>query len=185
MINVTAIVEGYGDVAAVPQLLVLAGALIGSPNVAKNPIRAGEWKQLRGNGVLERYLSLAASRVTDQILVLLDLEDDCCAKEYAGAIQRIAVWDNGRGISVGVAFFVREYETLFLACADLQSQYIGWNGECGVGSRRKRTIATSFGEKIQRNTGPVSTDEAAQSCAANLSFPAVPKDSKRSHGSQL
>lgn len=110
--------EGYGDVAAVPQLLGRTGAFLGLPIACKNPIRAGEWKRLRANGVLEKYLSLAASRECDQILLLLDLEDECCAVEYASALERIQAWDNGREIEVGVAFFVREYESLFLACAD-------------------------------------------------------------------
>jgi hypothetical protein len=118
LINVTAIVEGYGDVSAVPQLLSMIGGLVGIPIICKQPIRAGEWKRLRGDGILEKYLSLAASRQCDQILLILDLEDDCCATEYVCAMQRIVAWDNGRGFATGVVFLVREYETLFLMCAD-------------------------------------------------------------------
>ncbi len=118
MIHVAAVVEGYGDVAAVPQLLAMTGSLVGDQIICKNPIRAGEWKRLRAEGALERYLTLAASRQCDQILVILDLDDGCCAEEYNLAVERIAAWDNGRGLAVGVVFLVREYETLFLACAD-------------------------------------------------------------------
>lgn len=116
MIRVAAIVEGYGDVQAVPSLIAKTSNLLGSPAVASDPIRAGEWKLLRRPGIIEDYLELAATRQWDLILVVLDLEDDCAMAEAASARERIELWKNGRDIKVEIVFMVREYETLFLWC---------------------------------------------------------------------
>lgn len=111
-----AIVEGYGDVQAVPSLIAKTSNLLGSPAVASDPIRAGEWKLLRRPGIIETYLELAASRQWDLILVVLDLEDDCAVAEAAQARERIEQWKDGRDLKVEMVFMVREYETLFLWC---------------------------------------------------------------------
>lgn len=116
MIRVAAIVEGYGDVQAVPSLIAKTSNLLGSPAVASDPIRAGEWKLLRRPGIIETYLELAASRQWDLILVVLDLEDDCAVEEAALARERIEDWKDGRDLKVELVFMVREYETLFLWC---------------------------------------------------------------------
>ena len=111
-----AIVEGYGDVQAVPALIAKTSILLGNPAIASDPIRAGEWKLLRRPGVVEGYLELAASRQWDLILVVLDLEDDCAMAEAAVARERVEQWKDGRDIKVEIVFMVREYETLFLWC---------------------------------------------------------------------
>lgn len=116
--RVAAVVEGYGDVKAVPALVARTGLLLGSPMIASNPIRAGEWKSLRAAGEFERYLELAARRGWDRILVLLDLEDLCCKTEAEAALARVKAWAAGRPIVVHVVFFVQEYESIFLACID-------------------------------------------------------------------
>jgi len=113
---VAAIVEGYGDVQAVPALIAKTSILLGNPAIASDPIRAGEWKLLRRPGVVEGYLELAASRQWDLILVVLDLEDDCAMAEAAVARERVEQWKDGRDIKVEIVFMVREYETLFLWC---------------------------------------------------------------------
>ena len=114
MIRVAAIVEGYGDVQAVPALVAKTAKALGQPSIASDPIRAGEWKLLRRAGILEKYLDLAASREWDMILVVLDLEDDCARSESDSARTRIENWKSGRDLSVEIVFMVREYETLFL-----------------------------------------------------------------------
>lgn len=118
MIRIATIVEGFGDVKAVPHLIGKSGALLGIAMSAPNPIRAGEWKKLRNTGVLERYLDLALSRAYDQIIVILDLDDGCAAEESEIAEARLISWNNGRQIPVYLVFLVREFEALFLACAD-------------------------------------------------------------------
>jgi len=118
LIRIAAVVEGYGDVNAVPALIARTGELLGLPIIAPNPIRAGEWKSIRATGVFERYLELAYRRGWDRILVLLDLEDLCSATEGGDALARVTSWAADRHVIVHVVFFVREYESIFLACID-------------------------------------------------------------------
>jgi hypothetical protein len=113
-VNIVAIVEGAGDLTAVPQLLTQIGLMVGDAYVASKPIRGGEWRKIRRDGELERLLALAYSRNPDHICVIVDLDDDCAAQEYTEAQERIRAWKNGREISVGLAFLVREFEVLFL-----------------------------------------------------------------------
>jgi len=56
VIRVAVVVEGYGDVQAMPVLLGKLGGKIGKTIVASDPIRAGEWPSLRKMGKLERSL---------------------------------------------------------------------------------------------------------------------------------
>ena len=114
MKRVCAIVEGFGDVDAIPHLIAKIGAYHETVIVSPDPIRAGEWPRVKRAGELERLLGLAASRKWDQILIVLDLDDDCPVEEAALARERINNWLNGRDIVVSVVFFEREYETLFL-----------------------------------------------------------------------
>lgn len=118
MMRVVAVVEGPGDVEAVPTLVAKAGGLVGLPSLASKPIKAGEWKKLRRDGEFERTLTLAATRNWDLILVILDLDDDCPVEESAAAYERIAKWRGERKIRVEVVFLAKEYETLFLHCPD-------------------------------------------------------------------
>lgn len=117
MIRIAAVVEGYGDVQALPVLLGRIGGQLGQSFIASDPIRAGEWKLLKGLGRLEKSLDLAHSRRPDLILVALDLDDGCVLQELQHAEQRINDWKNGRTIEVEVAFLAREYETMFLHAA--------------------------------------------------------------------
>lgn len=118
MKRVAAIVEGYGDVTAVPVLLARLGALFSEAIIANNPIRAGEWKSIIAKDALPKFLELAHSRQTDLILVALDLDDHCPVEEYKKASEIIDTWRNGRVIPVEVVFFNREYETMFLHCPE-------------------------------------------------------------------
>jgi hypothetical protein len=112
------IVEGYGDQAAVPNLISRMGELVGQQLIAPNPIRAGEWKKIRRAGELENFLELAYRRSYEKILVFLDLDDGCAAAEAREAAKRVQLWRNGRSIDVGVVFAVKEYESMFLSCLD-------------------------------------------------------------------
>lgn len=118
MKRVVSIVEGYGDREAVPVLLARIGSYLGVSVISPNPIRAGEWKKVRRPGELERFLELAYSRKLDHILILMDLDDDCPVTESNLSIPRIEAWKNGRLIRVSLIFLVREYEAIFLCCAD-------------------------------------------------------------------
>lgn len=119
MKTLAAIVEGYGDWDAVPHLVYRIGAYYDKHVIAPKPIRVGEWKKLRREGELERALELAISRRPDQIIVILDLDDGCPVVESTSALQRAAAWKNGRNVEVSVVFLTREYESLFLSCAQV------------------------------------------------------------------
>lgn len=139
--RVVALVEGYGDVKAVPNLVSRSASLFATPCEMVHPIRAGEWKSLRREGQLERFLDLAASRAPDLILIILDLEDDCVAQEAAAARARVAIWLGSRSLKVETVFINREYETLFLqepSCFNIPSpQHIPSNPEQVRGAKER------------------------------------------------
>ena len=119
MVTIASIVEGKGEVAAVPILLRRIAAKV-SPATS---VKAPQPIRVRRNGVLkegelERYVELASKIMgNDQggILILLDA-DDCCPKELADEILRRAHAARGdRRIRVVLA--KREYEAWFLAAA--------------------------------------------------------------------
>lgn len=127
MIRVAAIVEGYGDVKAVPSLIAKAGMLFGVHAIASDPIRAGEWPFLRRPGVLEKYLELAARRNWDKIVVVMDMDDDCPVEESLNAASRIDDWRGNRNLAVDVVFANREYETMFLFSPQCLGEFIEEN----------------------------------------------------------
>lgn len=88
-----AIVEGYGDVAAVRVLLrrVLQEQLQCYDVGIERPIRVPKGKLLKP-GELERAVNLAARRIsaTDGIVVLVDADDDCPAELAPAMATRAA-----------------------------------------------------------------------------------------------
>jgi hypothetical protein len=116
--TLAAIVEGYGDQQAVPTLISRLAHYLGHPAIAPNPIRVGEWKKLRRPGELERVLTLANSRNPDGIIIVQDLEDGKPIDELNQHKGRIDSWINGRSIQVDLVFLVKEYENIFLSCAE-------------------------------------------------------------------
>ena len=81
MVTIASIVEGKGEVAAVPILLRRVASQV-APKVLVNalrPIRV-QRNQILKSGQLERALELAARQVgkgRGRILILLDSDDDC------------------------------------------------------------------------------------------------------------
>ena len=92
MVTVASIVEGKGEVGAVPILLRRIAEKV-SPNSVVNalrPIRV-QRTRIRTDDQLERAVELAARRSGEQgrILILLDADDDC-PKELAAEMLRRA-----------------------------------------------------------------------------------------------
>lgn len=119
MRRIATIVEGHGEVEAVPILLRrLAERLSPGFNVdVPRPIRIGRYKILKA-GELERAVGLAARRAgTDGcILILLDAEDDCPAKLGPELLQRArGEWAD---YNIRVVLAKAEYEAWFLASGD-------------------------------------------------------------------
>jgi len=117
--KVAAIVEGDGEVAAVPVLLRRVAAWR-TPAVFPEvlaPIRVRRDRFLNRNKEFERYLRLAAAKCEDGgwILVLLDADDGCPAGLAAQVLTRAAACVPHRSISV--VFAKREFEAWFIAAA--------------------------------------------------------------------
>lgn len=119
MTVVASIVEGEGEVAALPVLLRRLGAWL-SPDInieLPPPIRVKRDRFLNRDTEFRKHLSLAAMKCGDSgwILILLDADDDCPSEKGAQILQRASELAPHRRISVVLAN--REYEAWFLASA--------------------------------------------------------------------
>lgn len=119
MIKVASIVEGDGEVAALPVLLRRLAAER-SPHKyvdVLTPIRVYKGRFLNKPEEFSRHLKLAAAKCDESgwVLVLLDADDDCPAqKGTAVSAQAQAVIPHRR---VAVVLANREYEAWFMAAA--------------------------------------------------------------------
>lgn len=125
MTTVATIVEGHGEVAAVPALLrrlqqhFRSGAHVHVPT----PIRVPRDRFINREEEFRRHLLLAAAKCGNLgwILVLLDADDDCPAELGASLLARARACVPHRRVSVVLAN--REYEAWFIAAAaSLQGQ---------------------------------------------------------------
>ena len=119
MCTIATIVEGHGEVEAVPILLRRIAERI-APGIAlelPRPIRVGRNRIVKASE-LERAVALAAGRAGPEggILVLLDADDECPADLAAALLQRSEQGRADRSIRVVLA--KAEYESWFLAAAD-------------------------------------------------------------------
>jgi len=117
--SIVAIVEGHGEVQALPVLLrrIALESGVETPPDIPRPIRTPRSKLLK-EGELERAIELAARQSSDDggILILLDADDDC-PKEVAEAVLERAVAARGDRV-IRVVLAKREYEAWFLAAAE-------------------------------------------------------------------
>ena len=118
MTRIATIVEGHGEVEAVPILLRRIAESV-SPETAleiPRPIRIPRNKVVRA-GELERAIGLAAARAGADgcILLLLDADDDCPARLAPRLLERAVAARRDRDIRVVLAKM--EYEAWFLAAA--------------------------------------------------------------------
>jgi len=118
--NVIAIVEGDGEVAAFPVLLRRIAAWR-TPQRAVNiphPIRIRRDRFINRHDEFNRYLQLAAAKCGDdgRIFLLLDADDDCPATTGR------TLHDRARNligeIPISVVLANREYEAWFIAAAE-------------------------------------------------------------------
>lgn len=119
MTIIASIVEGDGEVAAVPILLRRIGEWL-SPErgvMPLQPIRVRRDRFLNRDEEFRRHLLLAAAKCGSDgwILVLLDADDDCPAVLGAQILRRAREHVPHRRVSVVLAN--REYEAWFLAAA--------------------------------------------------------------------
>jgi hypothetical protein len=117
-VPIACIVEGHGDVEAVPILIRRIAAVV-DPSVVldlKKPIRVGRNKLVK-SGEIERSVKLAAATTSGRgaVLVLVDADDDCPAELGPKLLTRARV---ARGdVPLAVVLAKREFEAWFLAAA--------------------------------------------------------------------
>jgi Domain of unknown function (DUF4276) len=112
------IVEGQGDISAVPRLMreTLAQHAIYDIAPAPRPKSHVDVLKLKRAGELERYVEYAARDDGDSVLLALDCEDVCPAEvslDFARRISKMYITKK-----VGVTLFRSEFETLFLHCLE-------------------------------------------------------------------
>lgn len=115
------IVEGQGEVLAVPGLLQrVAASVCGGVALRVNqPIRVKSGSFLNDDGYFTKMVALASAKAAQEngsVLILLDCDDDCPAVLAPSLLAKaLAV---RAGIVMAVALAHREYETWFLASAN-------------------------------------------------------------------
>ena len=110
--NIIVIVEGHGEVKAVPGLVrrILHERLSRYDISRLNAKRANGKPDLLKR--LENFLTYAVIDNCDGILVLLDVEDDCPFQEVATLVDRAA--GLSLNVPVAVVYAKSEYETWFI-----------------------------------------------------------------------
>ncbi len=123
------IVEGQGEVQAVPNLLHRIVALFepGTLLRVSAPIRVKASSFLQDDEYFRRHILLASAKAAQSqgcVLILLDCEDDCPARLGPALLQRASAVRNDVRVIVCLAH--REYETWFLTAA------LSLRGCCGL-----------------------------------------------------
>lgn len=131
MINVTAIVEGDGEVAALPILLRRLNQWL-TPEIHIDvgyPIRVRRDRFINRADEFRRHLSLATGKCGENgwILILFDADDDCPATMACEILQRAQGIVPHRNLSVVLAN--REYEAWFIAAAESLQGHKDFNFE--------------------------------------------------------
>ncbi|WP_345944736.1 DUF4276 family protein [Variovorax sp. dw_954] len=119
MITVASIVEGDGEVLALPVLLRRL-QVWRTPEVQADilrPIRVRRDQFLNKESEFNRHLQLAAAKCGESgwILILMDADDDCPADKGAEVLKRATELAPHRRL--GVVFANREYEAWFIAAS--------------------------------------------------------------------
>lgn len=118
------LVEGHGEVEAVPVVLRRLAASWQAALEVDKPLRFPKQRLLGRQGELERAVQLAALRAGPggAILILLDADDDCPAIRAPELAERAQLSSR---LPIGVVLAKREFEAWFLAAADSLSGYRG------------------------------------------------------------
>ncbi|MCF7984653.1 MAG: DUF4276 family protein [Thiohalocapsa sp.] len=127
--KVASIVEGDGEVAALPILLRRLGEWRTPESFVQPlpPIRIRRDRFLNRDAEFNRHMQLASEKCAEEgwILVVLDADDDCPAELGADILARAQVCAPHRRISVVLAN--REYEAWFIAAAQSLHGQRGFN----------------------------------------------------------
>ncbi len=172
MTVVASIVEGDGEVAALPTLLRRVGAWQ-SPEKSVEvlpPIRVPRDRFLSREEEFRRMLLLAAAKCGESgwILVLLDADDDCPAELGARVLERASGIVPHRRVSVVLAN--REYEAWFLAAAESLHDHRGFAFDFPqrFDAERPRDATGWLGKRMASGAYRETTDPAAFSALMDL-----------------
>lgn len=172
MPTVASIVEGDGEVAALPVLLRRLGPWL-TPDCyvdVPTPIRVRRDRFLNRAEELNKYLRLAASKAGEDgwILILLDADDDCPAQLGPDIARRAQQAAGHSRISVVLA--KREYEAWFLASASSLDGKRGFVFEAplSLDPETPRNAKGWLGERMAGGKYREVTDQPAFTAAMDL-----------------
>ncbi len=172
MTRIASIVEGYGEVEALPVLLRRLGEWK-TPDLYAQvlpPIRVARDRFLNKPGEFRRHLLLAAEKCGENgwILILLDADDDCPAELGRQTLEKARDIAPHRRISVVLAN--REYEAWFLAAAESLNGCRGFLvEELGeFDAEQPRNAKGWMGERMASGTYRETTDQPAFSAKIDL-----------------
>ena len=170
--KVVAIVEGHGEVTALPVLLRRLGDWR-TPEISTEilpPIRVQRDRFLNREEEFRRHLLLAAAKCGDDgwVLVLLDADDDCPADVAAPLLKRVQACIGHRRTSVVLAN--REYEAWFIAAAESLNHQRGFTFDPTdiIDAETPRDAKGWIGARMLGGTYRETTDQTAFSARINL-----------------
>lgn len=173
MTRVSCIVEGHGEVAAVPVLLRRL-AVWRSPQAyidVQTPIRVHRDRFLNRDDEFSRHLQLAAGKCGDDgwILILLDADDDCPAKRGPEILARARQVSPHRSISVVLAN--REFEAWFIGAAQSLDGHRGLKvseADLTIDAEQPRDAKGWLRLRMDGGTYGETTDQPAYAAVMNL-----------------
>lgn len=173
MIQVACVVEGDGEVAAVP-LLLRRLAFWKTPEFAiriQTPIRVRRDRFLNRDDEFRRHLLLAASKAGagGLVLVLLDADDECPAA--AGPLLRARVSAVIPHRMHAVVFANREFEAWFIAGAASLRGIRGFQCseiDCNADAESPRNAKGWIGERMPARSYHETTDQPAFTSVMDL-----------------
>lgn len=170
---VAPIVEGYGEVEAVPLLLRRLFAECQSPDSLQinRPVRVKTGSFFRDAAYFTKHLELAARKAkqhsTGSVLILLDCEDDCPAE--AGSRLAAQAREQRPDVAVTIALAHREFETWFLASASSLRGVRGLPPDL-VGPQNPESIRDAKGWLSSRMASPYNEPNDQPAFTAAFSF---------------
>ncbi len=173
MTLVASIVEGDGEVGALP-ILLRRIAQWRTPDVFPQilpPIRVYKDRFLNRQEEFSRHLQLAGAKCRDEgwILILLDADDECPATKGAEILNRAKAIVAHRRVAVVLAN--REYEAWFIAASASLNGYRGFNHDmhdARVDAEAPRNAKGWISERMGGGSYRETTDQPAFSAQIDL-----------------
>ncbi len=129
IVTIASIVEGHGEVSALPKLLHRVAAEFPMVDLLtpKPPWRCPRGSLIAPNGIEREVESNSWVGLSGGILVLLDADDDCPAELAPALLKRARAARPDRRVSIVLA--KREFEAWFLASVPSLAGRIGFSAD--------------------------------------------------------